>query len=402
MEIAVVGAGIIGLTVAHRLAGEGHRVTLIAPADEPHRASTGNAGTIAGYAVDPVGTPEVLRDLPRLLFNRDSPLAIHRPSALRLTPWLWRFARQSGPRSAEANRRVLARILSDADSRWRGLAFSLGAGTLLNEAGALYAYDTVEDLNAAEAGMERRRAHGVTVERLDASQLLALEPRLPPGRFGGGMLFPGTLWLSDPAAMLARIEAGLQVARIGARATALSRHGAGWRVTHEEGALEAEAVVLAAGAWSARLLKPLGVRVPLTAERGYHLEFDRVEKVARPLCPVRRGFYFTPLAGRLRAAGTVELGGIGAPPSPHRWERLEEGVRSVFPDLPPPSRRWMGLRPSVPDSLPVVGLARKGLVCAFGHGHLGLTLAPWTAERVSAALAGGPGDEAVSPLRFNR
>ncbi len=164
--------------------------------------------------------------------------------------------------------------------------------------------------------------------------------------------------------------------------------------------LEAEAVVLAAGAWSAGLLRPLGIRVPLTAERGYHLEFDGVSPLTRPVCPVSRGFYFTPMQGRLRAAGTVELGGIGAPPSPHRWTRLEEGVRSVFADLPPVSRRWMGLRPSIPDSLPVIGMARKGLVLAFGHGHLGLTLAPRTADLVLRALGGEAPLAALDPARF--
>lgn len=400
MQVAVIGAGIIGLTVAQRLGAEGHSVTLIAPADQPHHASTGNAGTIATYAVDPVGTPEVLRDLPRLLFDRSSPLAIHRPSALALVPWLWRFARQSLPGAAAANSRALAAITLDADRRWRELAGVVGGAALLQDRGALYGYDRPGDFAAAAAPMARRRALGAAVEMLDAQALYRLEPGLPEGRFAGAAMFPGTIWLSDAVAMLGRIAEAAGAARIEAKVTGLARQGAGWRVTHEAGTLDAEAVVLAAGAWSAPLLAPLGLKVPLTAERGYHLEFDGIEAVTRPFCPVRRGFYFTPMAGRLRAAGTVELGGIGAPPSPHRWDRLEEGVRSVFPDLPAPSRRWMGLRPSIPDSLPVVGRAAPGLVCAFGHGHIGLTLAPWTAERVSAALAGADPDPATSPHRF--
>lgn len=402
MQVAVVGAGIIGLTIAHRLAAEGHAVTVIAPLDEPHRASTGNAATIARYAVEPVGTPEVLRDLPRLLFDRDSPLAIHRPSALSLAPWLLRFARRAMPEAAAAGSRALAAILGDADRRWRELAGAVGATAMLRDRGALYAYDTPGALAAAGRAMARRRALGAVVEPLDAGALAALEPGLPKGRFAGGFLFPGTIWLKDPAAMLERIAARTGAARIDARVTGVhaAAHGHGWRLTHVGGTLDAEAVVIAAGAWSGRLLRPLGLRIPITAERGYHLEFEGVSPLTRPLCPVSRGFYFTPLEGRLRAAGTVELGGIGAPPSPHRWAQLEAGVRSVFPGLPPPARRWMGLRPSIPDSLPVIGLARPGLVCAFGHGHIGLTLAPWTAERVSAALAGAAPEPATSPARF--
>ncbi|MCB1388310.1 MAG: FAD-binding oxidoreductase [Rhodobacteraceae bacterium] len=400
MEVAVVGAGIVGLTVAHRLVAEGHDVAVIAPSDEPHRASTGNAGTVATYAVDPVGTPDVLRDLPRLLFDRMSPLALHRPSALSLVPWLLRFARRSLPRAAEASRRALAGIVLDADARWRDLASGVGASALLNERGALYAYDSEAAARAGEVSMRRRRALGVVAEPVDARALRVLEPGLPDGRFAGAILFPGAIWFSDPSAMLNQIAAATRAARIGARVAEVRPSGARWEVRHERGTLVADAVVLAAGAWSARLLAPLGLRIPLTAERGYHLEFDGIAPLARPVCPVSRGFYFTPMTGRLRAAGTVELGGIGAPPSAHRWDRLEEAARSVFPELPPPSRRWMGLRPSVPDSLPVVGAVRPGLICAFGHGHIGLTLAPWTAERVAAALVGGAVSETFSPLRF--
>lgn len=397
MQVAVVGAGIIGLAVAHRLAGQGHDVTVISP-DEAHRASTGNAGTIAAYAVDPVGTPGVLRDLPSLLFSRTSPLAIHRPSALSLVPWLTRFLRQSLPGASQANRLALAGLLEGAEGLWRELAGSVGGTGLLRDTGAVYAYDTPQAMAAAMAGIERRRELGVTVETLSAQALRDLEPALPAGRFAGGALFPGTLWLTDPARVLEHLA---QTPRITARVTSLERRGAGWQVNTDAGPYQAEAVVVAAGAWSARLLAPLGHHIPLTAERGYHLEYDLPEAVLnRPVCPVSRGFYLVPMDGRLRAAGTVELGGIGAPPSPHRWERLDQGVRSVFPGLPPASRRWMGLRPSIPDSLPVIGRLEPGLIAAFGHGHIGLTLAPRTALLVEQALAGAEGLGAVQPGRF--
>lgn len=397
MQVAVVGAGIIGLAVAHRLAGLGHDVTVIAP-DEAHRASTGNAGTIAGYAVDPVGTPGVLRDLPSLLFHRHSPLAIHRPSALALVPWLARFLRQSLPDAAQRNRLALAALLEGVGRGWQELARAVGATALLRDSGAIYAYDTAQALTAALPGLERRRALGASVEVLDAAALHALEPGLPAGRFAGGAHFPGTLWLTDPARMLDHLAI---TPRLRARVRAMSRQGAGWRIDTDAGPHQAEVVVLAAGAWSSALLRPLGIRIPLTAERGYHLEYDLPEMpLIRPVCPVSRGFYIVPMATGLRAAGTVELGGIGASPSPHRWARLEQGLRSVFPDLPPPARRWMGLRPSIPDSLPVIGPALPGLILAFGHGHIGLTLAPRTADLVEQALEARALPPAVSPLRF--
>ena len=145
--------------------------------------------------------------------------------------------------------------------------------------------------------------------------------------------------------------------------------------------------------------------MPLDTERGYHVEYDIDPPLARPSCPTARGFYFCPMDGRLRVAGTVELGGLAAPPSPHRIALLEAGARAYFPDLPAPARHWMGFRPSMPDSLPVIGPSRGGpeILHAFGHGHIGLTLAPVTARLIAGCIDGranaGP-LEACLPHRF--
>lgn len=405
MEITVIGAGIIGQCIAHRLAGAGHAIRIIAPHNAPHMASTGNASTIASYAVDPVGTPDMLRDSPRLLLNTESPFALHRPSMLRLVPWLARFLRQSLPGAAQRNRAALAELLQGVNADWSALAAQIGGSDLLRSVGAAYAFDTDTAMEAARPGLERRAAHGVRVEMLDRAALEALEPGLPKGRFAGGAFFADTVSMRDPGEMLARVRAATQAERLDAHVTTLQpRESAGWDITLNTGQVfSSEAVVVASGAWSGKLLTPLGLKLPLTAERGYHLEFemeDAAQPLTRPVCPITHGFYFSPLNGRLRAAGTVELGGIDAPPTARRWERLEAGVRSVYPDLPPPSARWMGLRPSMPDSLPVIGLARPGLALAFGHGHIGLTLAPKTAELIEAAFDGAEMPAPVSPERY--
>jgi D-amino-acid dehydrogenase len=145
--------------------------------------------------------------------------------------------------------------------------------------------------------------------------------------------------------------------------------------------------------------------VPLDTERGYHVEWDMAEPLlSRPTCPTARGFYFCPMAGRLRVAGTVELGGLTLPPSPHRLKKLVEGARAFFPDLGEPDRCWMGFRPSIPDSLPVIGPSRGGddVILAFGHGHLGVTLAPVTAGIVAALIKRQKPREDISRLLPNR
>ncbi len=408
-SVAVIGAGLIGWSTALALAGEGLAVTVVAPADEAHMASTGNAATIADYAIDPVGTPDVLLDAPRLLFDPKSPLAIHRASALSLVPWLARFAWHALPGPSRNSRRALVPLLAGTSDDWRDLAASIGGDDLLRPRGAVYAYDTPQAMAAARTGLERRRLHGVAIETLGADDLMALEPGLPRGRFAGGALFAGALSLADPGAMLdliARAATVRGVARIEARVEGLARTRQGWRLALDRGdAHEAATIVVAAGAWSRSFARLLGLKVPLDTERGYHVEFDMpddAQPLTRPLCPITHGFYFTPLKGRLRAAGTVELGGRDAPPSPHRWEKLEEGARSVFPDLPPVARRWMGLRPSMPDSLPVIGAAGEGAFVAFGHGHIGLTLAPRTASIIADLIAGRSPAFDLHPFRPDR
>ncbi|MBC7477680.1 MAG: FAD-dependent oxidoreductase, partial [Pseudorhodobacter sp.] len=377
VQIAIVGAGVVGLTVAEALVAEGHEVVLIDPNPPGSGASYGNAGTIADYAVQPVGTPSVLRGLPSLLFNRNSPLAI-RPGALpSLVPWLTRFGMQALPWAARRNAVALAGLLSGATPLWRELAGAVGGMDLFEERGCLYIYETAAAFRAAEKDMAQRRALGVEVALITPDALAALEPEFPPVA-GGAAYFPAAAFLTDPGAMVERLRlatmqhAGFlwgKVDRLTRQIDGVILEGAGFR-------LHARQVVLATGAHGRDLAAMAGDVVPLETERGYHVEWDMPEPTLnRPCCPTSRGFYFCPMQGRLRVAGTVELGGLTAPPSLHRIERLIEGAQSFFPMLGEPDRTWMGFRPSMPDSLPVIGPSKGGadVIHAFGHGHIGLT-----------------------------
>lgn len=406
-EIAIIGAGVIGLAIALRLAGAGREVVLIDPEAPGSGASYGNAGTIADYAVLPVGTPDVLRNLPSLLFDRNSPLAIRRAALPALMPWLLRFARQSLPAAARRNSLAIAGLTADAAASWETLAAEIGGTDLLNRRGCLYLYDSAKARAAGEADMANRRTLGIRVEMLSPGELARMEPALP-GFEGGAALFPDAIFLSDPGKMVARLcQAALAsgARHIRARVTGLTREAGGVTLTGPDFTLRARTAILAAGAHSRALARQAGDRIPLDTERGYHVEYDmETPRLSRPASPTARGFYLCPMTGRLRVAGTVELGGLTAPPSPHRIARLDEGARRLFPDLPPPSRTWMGFRPSMPDSLPVIGPSRAGpeVLHAYGHGHIGLTLAPLTARLIEGALSGRANAEmeACLPARF--
>jgi D-amino-acid dehydrogenase len=391
-DIAILGAGVVGLAIAEALIAEGREVVLVDPETPGTGASYGNAGTIADYAVMPVGSPDVLKNLPSLLFDKNSPLAIRREALPSLAPWLMRFARQSLPAATRRNAAAIAALVADACPSWEGLAERTGATDLMQRRGCLYLYETAAAYRAAETDMAFRRTQGITVDLIDPDTLAQMEPNLPRVE-GGAAYFPKAVFLSDPGLMVAHLaETVFQHAGfIQARAETITRQFDGTIVEGRGMRLHARTVIIAAGAHSRALARSAGDRVPLDTERGYHVEWDMSKpRLTRPTCPTTRGFYLCPMQGRLRVAGTVELGGLALPPSPHRIAKLVEGARAIFPDLGEPDRTWMGFRPSMPDSLPVIGHSRGGadVIHAYGHGHIGLTLAPITARLVASLIAG--------------
>ncbi|WP_151717897.1 NAD(P)/FAD-dependent oxidoreductase [Gemmobacter serpentinus] len=406
-EIAVIGAGVIGMACALQLAQDGKRVVIVDPGQPGMGASYGNAGTIADYAVQPVGTPEVLKNLPSLLFDRNSPLSIRHAALPTLAPWLLRFARQSLPGPAARNAQAIAALVASANASWKGFATEIGAERLLRHEGCLYLYETAGAFRAAGKDMAARKALGITAELLRPDEIAAMEPGLPPLE-GGAAFFPQAVFLSDPGAvmgLLAARLAALGVPHLTFAAQSLKRGPAGVTVEAPGWHLHARHVVLATGAHGRALALQAGDRVPLETERGYHVEWEMERpRLTRPACPTSRGFYLCPMTGRLRVAGTVELGGLTAPPSPHRINRLVKGAQAIFPDLGPPTRDWMGFRPSMPDSLPVISPSRAGrdVIHAYGHGHIGLTLAPITARIVADMIAGRQPELDVSPYRVTR
>ena len=405
-EIAVIGAGVVGLAVAEALIAEGRDVTLVDPAAPGMGASYGNAGTIADYAVMPVGSPDVLKNLPSLLFDKSSPLAIRRAALPALMPWLARFALQSLPGPTRRNAAAIAALVADACPSWEALADRIGGTEILQRRGCLYIYETKAAFRAAEADMAFRRSLGINVDLISPETLAEMEPGLPPVE-GGAAFFPKAIFLNDPGAMVGTLAAAVQAKAqyVQAEARHLTRQFDGVIVEGPGLRLHARKVILAAGAHSRALAAQAGDKVPLDTERGYHVEWDMpTPRLTRPSCPTARGFYLCPMAGRLRVAGTVELGGLTAPPSPHRIAKLVEGARAIFPDLGAPDREWMGFRPSMPDSRPVIGPSRGGadVIHAYGHGHIGLTLAPITARLVAAVVAGREPELDLTPYLPHR
>jgi D-hydroxyproline dehydrogenase len=405
-DVAIVGAGIIGLAIAFRLAADGREVVVVDPNEAGSGTSYGNAGTLAPYACAPVGNPDVLRNLPNLLLNPDSPLTIRLAALPALVPWLSRFIWQSTPARARRNGYALAGLLKEAMPAWRALAEQARLSDLLRYEGCLYFYRGKVPQKDGEWAARLRNELGVRQEWLTSEEVATLEPALP--RAAGGLFFPDAAHTIDPAVMTRRLAAEAKGASFErARVDRLEPQDSGRiRLLCRDRTIEAHTAVLAAGAWSQSLAEQGGDAIPLATERGYHIEFAmHACPINRPVSPVDLGFYVTPMAGRLRVAGTVELGGLSAPLNPKQIALLERGVRKLLPGLGPVQSQWLGCRPSLPDSLPVIGRSRRhpNLIHAFGHGHLGMTLAGVTSRIIASLIEkrnDGPNLSAFRPDRF--
>lgn len=412
-HVAVVGAGLVGLCSALWLQRMGHQVTIIDPAPPLGHASYrqacsyGNACTFAPHGVVPVATSGVIWRVPGMLLNPLGPLAIVWKYLPQLVPWLCAFLASSTKAEVERIAGTLAMLLSHADAAWQPLVAQAGAERLKRHDGCLYLYKTEAQFRAADAENALRERHGVAMDRLERADIQGMEPNLAP-LYHKGVLFRDAYVFSSPRQLAfalaeAVVNGGGEIVRGEVSAIELRDNGICLRVAGKQ--ILADHAVVAAGAHSRKLTASIGDRVLLDTERGYHVLFPQAGNLlSRPVCYPEHGFYMVPMADGLRAAGTVELGGLAAPLNPRRTAMIRDGVKMLLPAAGQGSDEWLGFRPSMPDSLPVIGSSPHlpRVTYAFGHGHLGLTLSALTGYLVSQLVAGQPPAVDLTPLRPNR
>lgn len=410
MQVVIIGAGIIGVTTAHALLDAGCSVTLVDPGGIAAGASRGNAGWIAHVDILPLASPKAWRNLPRWLLDPLGPLAIRPPYLPTLAPWLLRFLWASRPQALAAGTKALAALNGQALRAWEARLTRLGLAQHLRPRGFLTVWDDPGVTSAMAILQHRQNEYAIPAQLLDQASLAELEPALATGRAVGGLWYPTGAHVSDPAdltraighAALAR-GAGL----IEAEAVCLSADAESAAVTLGSGArLRADKVILAAGAWSKRLAAQVGDRVPLDTERGYNVTLASGSLgLTRPVLFEGHGFVISPLDTGDRLGGAVEFAGLKAAPNYARVDALIHRARRFLPEGRfEGGTRWMGFRPSIPDSLPVMGPARRTprVLHAFGHGHYGLTQAAITAEIMTALAIGSPTPFDCTPFSAQR
>ncbi|WP_245605329.1 NAD(P)/FAD-dependent oxidoreductase [Roseicyclus elongatus] len=407
VDIAIVGAGIVGTSCALWARMRGHRVVLIDPAPPGSGTSAGNACTLATYGCLPVNDPSVLRDLPRLIFGGDSPVSISYRHALRHPGWMLAFLANCRGARSRAIAGHLAGLLAHADAGVNPLIAEAGAEDLVVARGQVTVWSTARAARAAEAGLSLRRDLGVALTEVSPETAAAMEPglALPIRR---AVHYPEARHVTDPEALVQRFHARFTALGGETLVAAVSATRAGpdaVRVVAGDQRIEAGHVVIAAGAFSRRIAGSGAEHLPLGTERGYHLLFPgEAQRLTRPVGWAEGGFYATPMGRGLRLAGTVEISGLDAPVNARRLAYLDRRGHEMLGPLPKPASSWLGYRPTLPDSLPVIGPSVQSgrILHAFGHQHLGLTLGGITGRLIADLAEGRHPNMPLRPYRSTR
>ena len=415
--VVVIGAGIIGACVAAYLQRDGRQVTLIDHAEPGRGASLGNGGMLSGSSIIPVAMPGVAARVPGWLLDPTGPLTIRWRYLPALAPWLLRFLASAKPDKVVAQAAALRSLLAPSLDNYAPIVRDAGADGLIHRQGTLYLYGSEQSFRNDQRNTEIRLHHGVVIEDVIGADLRALEPDLAPG-LTHARLVRDNGHVSDPRALVEALVAQAQqrgASVVRERVTGFADNGAGVNAVITASARHpASHVVLACGAWSRPLAAQLGDRVPLDTERGYHVIVKHPEKGPRtPTLYVDGNFGATPMDMGLRIIGTVELAGLDAPPNWARANVLLGKAQALYPGLAdrlaPDSddqrlTRWLGFRPSLPDSLPVIGASSRFANAwhAFGHGHVGMCAGSTTGRMIADLIAGRAPCVPVAPFSPQR
>jgi len=444
MRVGVIGTGVVGLACAAWAQMRGHVVKLIDPGGPGEGCSAGNAGLFSLSSFVPLGLPGAWRSAPGWLADPRGPLAIRAAYLPRLLPWLWQLHRASALDQVEASADAMHSLLARTWDAWLPLAQWAGASQLIRRDGWAAAYRSQAALDGDALGWRLRRERGVRITTLRGGEIRDFDPTLSPS-ITHLLHLPDQGHCLDSLALSRALGERLQAG--GAATVAASARGFGFQdgrvveIQTDAGPVAVDAVVVATGAYSAKLSAALGVPVPLDTERGYHVHLATPGAIPRvPLLDAAGKWFVTPMQTGLRVAGAVEFAGLDAPPDWRRADALLDGLPGLIPQalgaplgqsvgqsvgqsggqsvgqsvgrsaagVPPEGiTRWMGRRPSLPDSRPVIGRTPlfRNAILAFGHGHVGLTSAAMTGRLVAELLDGEPTAidlRAFAPDRFGR
>ncbi|WP_037149833.1 NAD(P)/FAD-dependent oxidoreductase [Rhizobium freirei] len=409
-DVIVIGAGVVGLSAAIAAQSRGLNVLVVDREGPAAGASAGNAGAFAFTDILPLASPGILKKAPKWLLDPLGPLSVPPAYAFQIAPWMFRFWRACQPSRVAHSTAAQTSLMDLSRAELEPFLAATDTLSMLRKEGNFQVYESEAEFRASLPGWEVRRNHGIEFRHVKADEMAAIQPGLA-SRFVLGTFTPGWYSIADPKLYtLALAEHFRSRGGVIERAEIASLRAlpGGVEAVATDGKLrQAGKVVLAAGAFSHRIAKSLGERIPLETERGYNttLPSDAFD-LRTQITFGGHGFVVSKLSTGIRVGGAVELGGLALPPNFKRSEAMLQKARTFLTGLNPEGgKQWMGFRPSLPDSLPAIGRARAtpDVIYAFGHGHLGLTQSAGTARLVADLLIGqAPAIDLTpfSPQRF--
>ena len=408
-NITIIGAGVVGMATASCLRRDGHDVTVVDMRPPGEYCSSGNAGILSPGSCVPFGMPGNLKKVPRWLLDPVGPLAIRPGYSLRALPWLLRFQAASRMARIDPIADALRALLRQTLDAWGPLAQWAGVPDIIRRTGYLVVYESEQAFRGDALAWKIRRDRGVVCTDLDAARIRELEPALR-GIYARGVFLPEQGFVANPLRLTQALAAQFQ--RDGGKI--LQRKVLGIEIDAggpsvlmtDAGRLSVETLVLCAGVHSNDFSARLGSRVPLESQRGYHVHFENpTVTLRRPVLSGEGKFFATPMETGLRVAGTVEFAGTEAAPNYARADALGVQAARMLPGLAGSNvTQWMGHRPCMPDSLPVIGTSPRfaNVYFAFGHGHVGLCGGAPTARIIADLIAGRKPNIDITPYRADR
>ncbi|WP_299666652.1 FAD-binding oxidoreductase [uncultured Ruegeria sp.] len=408
-QVTIIGAGIVGICCALSLQERGIPVRLIDRGQPGQETSFGNAGVVSPWSIIPQAMPGIWKSLPQMLLDPKSALSVRTSFWPKMIPWGLRFLGNSGERSVREISDAMELLCRPSIDLYRRHLQGTGHEDLITDSYYVHAFRHREQADLNGLGYLIRQEKGGDLVLVDGVELRRLEPELSE-EFKAAIVIKGQARVTSPGrigAILAE-KARMQGAEIVQTEVSklIQTQDGSWQITTSQDTLHAPRLILAAGVWSADLLKPFGLPVPLVAERGYHVEFPNPSvQLNNSVMDVDAKVVASSMLGGLRVAGTAEFGSVDAPADPRKKEILTEQAKAMLPDLETSGARfWMGRRPSFPDSLPAIGLINgsDGLYAAFGHSHYGLMMAPKTGELVADLVSGRSPNVDMAPFSLAR
>lgn len=394
LHVAVVGAGIVGICTALALQDAGHRITLIDKGDPGQSTSYGNAGVISPWSCVPQAMPGIWKSIPGMLLKPHGAAKVAPGYALHYVDWLRRFIRESSLDRVQANSDAMFNLCSDSVHLYRRLLEGTGCEHLLVNSLQVHAFRDLSKADTQSLSYRLRTEKGAEIELLGKDQLKDLEPALSDD-FKAAVVAQGMARTINPgrvAQVLSEKVRGQDGTVLQQEVKSLKKNDEHWQIQLTDDVINVDRVVLAAGVWSSGLLKQLGIKVPLAAERGYHVVFpDSGIAVNHSVMDVSGHVIASSMEAGIRVAGIAEFAGPSTPPNPKRIETVRRAAGSMLPALDGREYdSWMGIRPSFPDSLPLIEEVPRfsGLFTAFGHSHYGLMMAPKTGRIVADLVSG--------------